>query len=182
MALTTSQTAVMTDTTRDKTTLLAALQPVIALARTLDLHQTGATRAALTAAFPVDGDVWRSLKALFVEGRTAGWLCDREANGVRFSRVKKAVDADDASIDAVHMNGPGPGHTHGNGEVDLCFVVEGDARFDGQPEGFVVYAPGSWHVPTVRGGTMDILYLLPAGAITFEERPLERPLEKPAAT
>ena len=157
----------------DKNTLLEALAPIIALATTLDLRQTGGSRAALTAAFPVDGDLWRQLKSLFVQGRTAGWLCDREANGVRFSRVKKALPdaAADVSIDAVHMNGPGPGHTHGQGEVDLCFVVDGDPRFDGQVEGFVVYAPGSWHVPTVTGGTMDILYLLPAGAITFESKP-----------
>ena len=157
----------------DKTALLSALAPVIALTRGLDLRQVGEARAALSAAFPVDGDVWQQLKALFVEGRTAGWLCDRDNGGVKFSRVKKAdaaVDGD-VSIDAVHMSGPGPGHTHGNGEVDLCFVVDGDPRFDGRPEGFVVYAPGSWHVPTVTGGAMDILYLLPAGAITFEDTP-----------
>lgn len=156
----------------DKNTLLAALAPVIDLTATLDLRTAGEARAALSAAFPVDGPVWQQLKTLFLEGRTAGWLCDREANGVRFSRVKKSVNPDgDVSIDAVHMNGPGPGHTHGNGEVDLCFVVDGAPLFDGRPEGFVVYPPGSWHVPTVVGGTMDILYLLPSGAITFEDKP-----------
>ncbi len=69
------------------------------------------------------------------------------------------------------MKGVGPGHTHERGEVDLCFVVDGDPRFDGNPAGWTVYPPGSWHRPTVTGGAMDILYFLPDGAIRFEERP-----------
>jgi hypothetical protein len=152
----------------DKQTLLTALAPMLTLAETLELQQPVAARATLAAAFPVDGDAWQTVKALFVEGRTAGWLCDRENAGVRFSRVQKGPGF---SIDAVHMNAPGPGHTHGKGEIDLCFAVSGTPRFDGQPEGFVVYPPGSWHVPTVSGGVMDILYFLPDAAITFEDKP-----------
>jgi hypothetical protein len=152
----------------DKQTLLDALAPVLAVAATLDLQQAAAARATLAARFPVDGETWLRLKSLFAEGRQAGWLCDRENAGVRFSRVQKGPGF---SIDAVHMNAPGPGHTHGKGEIDLCFAVSGEPRFDGQPEGFVVYPPGSWHVPTVSGGVMDILYFLPDGAITFEDKP-----------
>jgi hypothetical protein len=152
----------------DKQTLLEALAPVLAVAATLDLQQAAAARATLAAKFPVDGETWQTLKALFAEGRQAGWLCDRENAGVRFSRLQKGPGF---SIDAVHMHAPGPGHTHGKGEIDLCFSVSGEPRFDGQPEGFVVYPPGSWHVPTVRGGAMDILYFLPDGAITFEDKP-----------
>jgi len=152
----------------DKQTLINALTPMLAVAATLDLQQAVAARATLAAAFPVDGDAWQTVKTLFVEGRTAGWLCDRENAGVRFSRVQKGPGF---SIDAVHMNAPGPGHTHGKGEIDLCFAVSGTPRFDGQPEGFVVYPPGSWHVPTVSGGVMDILYFLPDAAITFEDKP-----------
>jgi hypothetical protein len=155
----------------DKHTLLDALAPVLAACAGADLSDVGATRRALTERFPPDGETWRQIKALFAEGRAAGWLCDRENAGVRFSRVLKATSPTAYSIDAVHMSAPGPGHTHSNGEIDLCFAVSGDPRFDGQPEGFVVYAPGSWHVPTVAGGVMDILYLLPGGAITFEDKP-----------
>ncbi|HJL17019.1 MAG TPA: DUF4863 family protein, partial [Sandaracinaceae bacterium LLY-WYZ-13_1] len=75
------------------------------------------------------------------------------------------------SIDCVHMDRPGPGHTHPNGEIDLCFAVRGEPTFDGHPPGWTVYPPGSWHVPTVEGGVMDILYFLPGGAIRFEPNP-----------
>ena len=55
--------------------------------------------------------------------------------------------------------------------MDLCFALDGDPTFDGNPPGWTVYGPESWHVPTVADGTMAILYFLPGGAIRFEERP-----------
>ncbi|MEC7947559.1 MAG: DUF4863 family protein, partial [Myxococcota bacterium] len=94
------------------------------------------------------------------------------AGGVRFGRLTKATTASRGfSIDAVDMNGPGPGHVHPNGEVDLCFALDGAPTFDGNPPGWTSYAPGSWHVPTVAGGRMAILYFLPDGAIRFGPRP-----------
>jgi hypothetical protein len=127
--------------------------------------------AALEKQFPVSSPQLQALKKLVREGVDARWLCDRENGGVRFSRVLKADPARPLSVDAVHMSGPGAGHTHPSGEIDLCFAVSGDPRFDGRPEGWTVYAPGTWHVPTVSGGVMDILYFLPGGAIRFEPKP-----------
>ena len=43
----------------------------------------------------------------------------------------------------------------------------GEARFDGHPEGWVVFGPDSVHVPTVSDGEMLILYFLPGGEIEF---------------
>jgi len=71
----------------------------------------------------------------------------------------------------VIMDGPGPGHTHPKGEVEICFVLDGEPRFDGNPPGWTVYPPGSWHIPTVSGGKMAILYFLPEGAMRFEAQP-----------
>ena len=84
---------------------------------------------------------------------------------MRFGRVAK--DLCGFSIDCVWMNGAGPRHRHPNGEIDLCFATSGAARFDGEPEGWVVYGKGSAHVPTVSEGEMLILYFLPGGAIEF---------------
>lgn len=150
--------------------LLSALAPLKDAIAALDLTRPAEARRTLEERFPIDGSVVRAVRALVREGVSAGWLCDREGAGVRFSRVKKSVDGD-LSVDAVHMRGPGPGHVHPQGEVDLCFAVEGAPRFDGNAPGWTVYAPGSWHVPTVEDGVMDILYFLPAGAITFGPRP-----------
>jgi hypothetical protein len=155
----------------DREQFEALLEPVLASLADLDPADDGAA-AALEATFPVDGDAMKELAALFARGVADGWLCDREGGpGVRFSRVRKAAGDGTLSIDAVRMDRPGPGHTHPNGEFDLCFAVDGDPRFDDRPAGWTVYPPGSWHVPTVAGGTMNILYFLPGGAIQFGPKP-----------
>ncbi len=149
-------------------TLRELLRPIVDVVRTIDPSAPDAT-ARLNAALPLDSEFIRKVRALVREGVKDGWLCDRENAGIRFSRVQK--DADGVSIDAVHMNLAGGAHTHPNGEIDLAFAVSGDPRFDGRPEGWTVYGPNSWHVPTVEGGAMDIMYFLPGGAIRFGDKP-----------
>lgn len=155
--------------TSGRDALLEALAPVLEAVRLLDLRADDAAER-LEAALPSSGDVVRRVGALVREGVLQGWLCDRESAGVRFSRVQKGAPGG-WSVDAVHMRGPGPGHVHPQGEVDLCFAVEGAPRFDGRAPGWTVYPPGSWHVPTVEGGAMDILYFLPGGEIRFGDKP-----------
>ncbi|MFZ9886204.1 MAG: DUF4863 family protein [Myxococcota bacterium] len=149
-----------------KDELLAALAPIVTAVEELVLDDEEAATLYLTERFPLDGALLVQVRTLLRAGIEDGSLCDRENAGVRFSRLKKAV-GDEAAIDLVHMHGPGPGHLHPRGEVDLCFAVSGQPRFDGRTQGFTVYKPGSWHVPTVDGGEMDIIYFLPGGAITF---------------
>jgi hypothetical protein len=110
--------------------------------------------------------------ALFAACKQAvadGWMCNREADGIKFGRVIKAgPETHGFSVDVVEMNDcVGPHHVHPNGEIDLVMPLEGDARFDGQPAGWKVYPPGSAHRPTVTGGRALVLYLLPQGAIQF---------------
>lgn len=126
----------------------------------------------LNAQFPIDGDAMKSLATLFAKGVSEKTLCDREGGpGVTYSRVGKKIGKSEFTVDAVRMDRPGPGHTHPNGEFDVCFVAEGSPQFDGHPPGWTVYKPGTWHVPTVSGGTMNILYFLPGGAIQFGPKP-----------
>lgn len=149
--------------------LEAALAPVLEVVRGVDTTSPDA-REQLARALPLEGPALSALRAIVREGVEAGWLAARENAGIRFGRVRKAASEDDLSIDCVHMDRPGPGHTHPQGEVDLCFAVSGEPTFDGHPPGWTVYPPGSWHVPTVAGGVMDILYFLPGGAIRFEDQ------------
>ena len=146
--------------------LIAALAPVLAVVKTTDAANPEAA-SQLAEAFPLAA--LQDLASLVREGIEAGWLCERAAGGVRFSRVAKADHAATAplSIDAVHMDGAGPGHTHPNGEIDLCFATEGAPRFCGNAPGWTVYGAGSAHAPEVADGEMLILYFLPGGAIEF---------------
>jgi hypothetical protein len=135
--------------------------------------------AKLEQLLPFRGPEVSALRQLLRAAVASREVAERENDGVRFSRVKKAQGDDDLSIDVVHMDKPALGHTHPNGEIDLCFAVRVDAAdpsspeplFDGKPEGWQVFPPGSWHVPTVTSGAMDILYFLPGGAIRFEAAP-----------
>ena len=116
-------------------------------------------------------ELYQQLKVACEDGVRAGWLCDREAGQVRFGRIfKPADDLHGFSVDVVDMNEVvGPHHVHPRGEIDLVMPQQGDARFDGQGAGWVVYGPGSAHRPTVRGGRALVLYLLPQGEIQFTE-------------
>lgn len=167
-----SDVAPALDPAAGRAALLAALRPVLDRLEGAALGDPKALAAALNAALPVDGPALAAVRPLVEAGLNAGWLTPREADGVRFGRLAKAgPETAGCSIDVVDMSGPGPGHTHPAGEVDLCFALEGAPTFDGRPPGWTVYGPGSWHVPTVRGGRMAILYFLPGGAIRFEPAP-----------
>ena len=147
--------------------LKARLAPLTDAVRTLDLRDPAAAEAALEARFPYHGDAVQQIGRLLRQGVAARRLAERENGPVRFGRLQKGAPGT-VSIDVVHMATPALGHTHPQGEVDLCFAVSGAPRFDGRAPGFIVYAPGTWHVPTVDGGAMDILYFLPEGSIVFD--------------
>ena len=148
-----------------------------------DLHQALAPLTAQLAGRPLDQalDDWlnaeagpgsaryEAIAAACRAGVAAGWLCNREGGGIRYGRVfKPAPELDGFSVDVVDMQDiAGPHHSHPNGEIDLLMPVEGDARFDGRPAGWVVYPAGSAHRPTVSQGRALVLYLLPQGAIQF---------------
>lgn len=103
------------------------------------------------------------------EAVAAGWMCSREAGGIRYGRVIQPGPATDGySVDVVDMRDvKGPHHRHPNGEIDLILPLDAPARFDGQGAGWLVYGPGSAHFPTVSGGRALVVYLLPQGAIEF---------------
>ena len=123
----------------------------------------------LNAEFGPDSGTYRDLKRSCETGVAEGWLCDREAGGIRYGRIfKPAADLHGFSVDVVDMTDiAGPHHTHPNGEIDLILPLGGDARFDGRPAGWLVCPPGSAHRPTVSGGRALVLYLLPEGRIDF---------------
>ncbi|WP_020395706.1 DUF4863 family protein [Thiolinea disciformis] len=117
----------------------------------------------------VDSPSYQQLKQSCETGLAEGWLCEREAGGIRYGRVfKPSEDLQGFSVDVVDMKDViGPHHSHPEGEIDLIMPQEGDALFDGHPAGWLVYPPNSAHKPTVSQGRALVLYLLPQGRIEF---------------
>lgn len=148
-----------------KEAFLATITPLAERLAGCDLSDPQAGKVWLDANLPCDSQIVSEVRTAAEAGMAAGWLLPKEAGPIKFGRVAK--DCAGFSIDAVWMRDPGPKHRHPNGEIDLCFALDGEPRFDGNPEGWTVYGQGTTHVPTVRGGTMLILYFLPGGAIEF---------------
>ncbi|MBK6396371.1 MAG: DUF4863 family protein [Betaproteobacteria bacterium] len=129
----------------------------------------GALARDLNDSLPGDGADVAAIARACREAIRDGWMCNREAGGIRYGRVVKPGPATHGySVDVVEMDDVvGPHHRHPNGEIDLVMPVDATATFDGQGAGWVVYGPGSAHSPTVTGGRALVLYLLPQGAIEF---------------
>ena len=150
--------------------LMVALAPILRQLASCDPSQPDLAHQ-LDQQFPLDGEILTVVRKLLENGLSEGWLCPRGEPGMSYGRLSKvSPDSHGFSIDAVHMNQPGPGHHHPMGEIDLCFALSGTPRFDGRKPGWTCYPPGSWHIPTVTDGEMLILYFLPDGAIRFGPR------------
>jgi hypothetical protein len=137
--------------------------------RVADRPLDAALARDLNRALPGDGPEVAAIAAACRDAIRDGWMCSREAAGIRYGRVVKAGPATHGfSVDVVDMHDiAGPHHRHPHGEIDLVMPLDADARFDGHGAGWVVYGPGSAHRPTVSGGRALVLYLLPQGAIEF---------------
>ena len=135
------------------------LDPVIDHLRQRDLDDAAAVSASLTETF---GDM-PELQAFCLEHVEE--LCPKEAGSTRFGRL--ARDRNGYSVDAVVSGGRGLEHTHPNGEVNFCFALADQPRFDGAAPGWIVYAPGTRHPANVEGGTMFMIYFLPGGEIEW---------------
>ena len=148
--------------------LTETFAPLWRAAAGIELSDPEAACVELTSRFDPSGEEARSLEAGLLELLAAGRVADRGAPPVTYSRAAGATEeTGDLSVDIVHMSGPGPEHRHPRGEVNFCIASDGAPTFDGRPPGWVVHPPGSQHVPTVDGGTMLIVYLLPGGEIEF---------------
>lgn len=151
-------------TVEELATLIAGITGRIA-GRPLD----GALDAWLNAEIPADGSEFQRIFEACQAGIAAGWMCNREAGGIKFSRVIKPGDAIHGfSVNVVVMDSlKGPHHRHPNGEIDMIMPLDAGAQFDGRNNGWLVYPAGHAHHPTVTGGKAIVLYLLPGGAIEF---------------
>ncbi len=150
--------------------MLNTFQPLIEAARGLDLADAAAAEAELNRRLDPASDAARALNASLVALLEEGKIAERGELPVKWGRVSKAVEETAGfSIDAVHMTARGPRHRHPKGEIDWCVALEGEPTFDGRPPGWVVLGADSVHVPTVAGGAMLVVYLLPGGEIEFLE-------------
>jgi len=149
--------------------MLSTFQPLIDAARDLDLSDPPTAEETLKERLDPGGEAVAALRRDLLRLLEAEEIANRGELPVRWSRVAPASESTAGySIDVVHMSGPGPRHRHPRGEIDFCLALDGTPTFDGRDPGWVVLPPDSTHVPTVDGGRMLIVYLLPEGEIDFQ--------------
>ena len=119
--------------------------------------------------YPQSCDLFRKITDACHAGIAAGWLCTQGDEKRRFGRIFEAGEATHGfSIDVVDITDlVGNHHRHPTGEIDMIMPVTPEAKFDGVGAGWLVYAPGSGHRPTVTDGRALVLYLLPEGKIDW---------------
>ena len=128
-----------------------------------------ALQSDLNAKFPAGSETFERIRAACHAGIAAGWMCTQGDARRRYGRIFEPGDATHGfSVDVVDITDlVGNHHRHPTGEIDMVMPVDAAARFDGVGAGWLVYAPGSGHRPTVSGGRALILYLLPEGKIEW---------------
>jgi hypothetical protein len=135
----------------------------------LDASKPDAAKA-LEKQLPFRGPAVARVRELCRQGLAEGWLAPKSGGPtVKFGRLAK--DLGGYAVDIVLMEGKGMGHTHTQGEINLCLDWKGSPRFHEHPPGWVVFAPGSHHVPTVTGGEMLFVYFTPGGAVVWDPPP-----------
>jgi hypothetical protein len=159
------------ETPVERTELEACLRALLPAIDAVDSSEPQDAAALLNRALPFDGAAVTRIFELCEHGLDSGWLVPHAAGPhVRYGRFQK--DLGGYAIDAVVMeNARGRGHTHTRGEINMCFPLNGEPRFDGREPGWVVFAPGSHHIPTVTGGTMLFLYFTPGAEVVWDGAP-----------
>jgi hypothetical protein len=145
--------------------LIRLVEPLTAALTDLSLLDPLAAKARLDAEHAIDSPEIEAIREAMAVGVEEGWLVPRESGAVKFGRLAKEQNG--FSLDVVLSGGDGPRHKHPLGEINLMFAWSGEPIFDGCEPGWAVFGPNSIHVPSVAGGQMLILYLLPDGAVEW---------------
>ena len=128
-----------------------------------------ALQRELDLEFPPESVPFQRIRDACHAGIAAGWMCAEGDAKRRYGRIFEAGEATHGySVDVVDITDlVGNYHRHPTGEIDMIMPVTPEARFDGKGAGWLVYAPGTGHRPTVTAGRALILYLLPDGRIEW---------------
>lgn len=128
-----------------------------------------ALQRELNLEFPPESVPFQQIRDACHAGIAAGWMCAEGDAKRRYGRIFEAGEATHGySVDVVDITDlVGNYHRHPTGEIDMIMPVTPEARFDGKGAGWLVYAPGTGHRPTVTAGRALILYLLPDGRIEW---------------
>jgi len=122
-----------------------------------------------------DTAAYSELLRLLRTGIDEGWACYAEITGPDYRRGRIAESSPATNGFSVETgklrNVLGNYHRHPMGEINMIGPVDETGQFCGHGAGWKVFEPGSRHFPTVTGGTVTMLFLLPHGEIEYQDPP-----------
>lgn len=134
----------------------------------LNLSKPEVARAALQAKYPLTGDYLVEVRRLWQRGVDEGWLRESAVAGAMGLRLAPPNKYFPFSIDAMVLGSHAKGHGHPKGEVSLTWAIDGTPKYCGGEPGWMVSAPGSKHLPEVKGGRMFVLTFVPDGKYDWD--------------
>ena len=138
----------------------------------VNLSKPDVARATLHSKYPPSGDYMLEVRRLCQRGIDEGWLSAAAASSApnRSLRISPHSKYFPFAVEITHLSGEGQGHGHPKGEIAVGWAVDGNPRFCGSDPGWMVFAPGTKHVPLVKGGSMFLLHFLPGGQIDWDAK------------
>lgn len=135
-----------------------------------------ALETKLNARYGVGTTDYATLSQLLLSGVEEGWAAYADIAGdpdYRRGRIQEPCDENHRiSVESGLLRDvKGQYHRHTTGEINMIIPIDPDGKFCGQGAGWKVFAPMSEHFPTVTGGQVLIMYLLPEGRIEYLPAP-----------
>ena len=129
---------------------------------------------SLNTEFGPHTESFSEIKRLLRVGIDENWACYQIIDGADYRRGRIGVSDDsghDFVIESARLRDVrGNYHRHPLGEINMIQPVDPTGTFCGSGEGWKVFAPDTSHFPTVAGGTVTFIFLLPKGEIEYKER------------
>jgi hypothetical protein len=154
---------------KHKPELMAALDDLVKFIgdRPLD----AALEADLNDVFGPTTPKFLEMQRLLRIGIEEGWACYAQIDGPDYCRgrlLEKAEGAHEFAIESARLKDvKGNYHRHPLGEINMIQPIEPTGQFCGHGAGWKVFAPDTRHFPTVTGGAVTFIFLLPSGQIEY---------------
>lgn len=133
-----------------------------------------ALEARLNDTFGPETEKFAEMRRLLRIGIEEEWACYVEINGPDYRRGRLCSEESSTHEFAVESaklrDVKGNYHRHPLGEINMIQPVDPTGKFCGSGAGWKVFAPDTSHFPTVTGGTVTFLFLLPKGQIEYRDR------------
>ena len=157
-----------------KAELMAALETLISFIGNDPLDAR--LEAKLNDRYGFQTEPFAEIQRLLRLGIDEGWACYDEIDGPDYCRGRLAdttAGVHQFAVESAKLKDVrGNYHRHPLGEINMVQPVDPEGKFCGFGAGWKVFGPDTSHFPTVTGGIVTFIFLLPKGQIEYRQKPI----------